>query len=213
MPEIGEIRGGRQIGYKGKNRYTWRACIICGKEHWVQLRWAKYRNHQPVTLKCRSCLAIERNKNGALSPNWKGGRTESRGYVYIRLQPDDFFYPMATKNGYVGEHRLVVAKALSRCLLPWEIVHHKGVKYPSGSEENRGDNRYPENLQLLKDKKYHLIDSLVKTHINKQAKLIGKLQARVTLLEAELVVVRDGVNNIPGCRIWNDPDMRMTQNK
>jgi len=26
-------------------------------------------------------------------------------------------------------------------------------------------------------------------------------------------VVRAGLRNIPGCRIWNDPDMRVTQNK
>lgn len=193
MPEIGEITGGRKIGYKGTNRYIWQACVSCGKEHWIQLRWAKYRNNQPVTLECRSCLAKGRNKSG-ISGNWKGGRTESRGYIYIKLQPDDFFYPMANKKGYVGEHRLVVAKVLNRCLLSWEIVHHRGTKYPSGSEENRGDNRYPENLQLLNDKKYHLIDSLVKSHINKQAKLIKELQDRVTLLEAELELVK---NNEP----------------
>lgn len=164
MPKVGEIKRGKDAfgdrGYKHTSLYIWHACEDCGKERWV--RWMRGK---PVSDRCISCAVGLGNKKHIR--NWKGGRTESRGYIYIKLQPDDFFYPMANKNGYVGEHRLVVAKALNRCLLPWEIVHHKGTKYPSGSEENRSDNRYPENLQLLKDKKYHLIDSLVKTHIKK----------------------------------------------
>lgn len=187
MPEIGEIKLAREIGYKGHARFIFQACADCG-----ELRWVQFRRGEAVSSKCRTCLAKGRNIRGAESPHWKGGRTESRGYIYIRLQPDDFFYPMTT-NGYVGEHRLVVAKALNRCLLPWEIVHHKGTKYPSGSEENRGDNRYPENLQLLADKKYHLIDSLIKTHMKRQDKLIKELQARVTLLEAEMVRLNEPI--------------------
>lgn len=80
---------------------------------------------------------------------WRGGRTIDHGYILVLLQPDDFFYPMTNHDGYVREHRLVVAKALNRCLLPWEVVHHKGRKYPLGSIENKQDNRYPENLELL----------------------------------------------------------------
>ena len=42
----------------------------------------------------------------------------------------------------------------------------------------------------MNDRKFHLIDSLVKSHIKKQAKQIVELQQRVTLLEAELAVVK-----------------------
>lgn len=66
--------------------------------------------------------------------------------LYYYAKPDDFFYSMAGSDGYVPEHRLVVAKSLGRCLQPWEIVHHKGVKYTG--IENKQDNRYPENLEL-----------------------------------------------------------------
>ncbi len=188
MPEIGEVKNAREIGKIGHQPYIFSSCADCGL-----LRWVRFKKGKAVSSKCRSCMAKGRNIRGVESPNWKGGRIISSGYIYIRLQPDDFFYPM-TLRSYVAEHRLVVAKALNRCLLPWEIIHHKGKKYPSGSKENRSDNRYPENLQLLDDKKYHLVDSLVKTHIKKQTKQITELQARVTLLEAELVLHK---NNEP----------------
>ena len=92
--------------------------------------------------------------------SWKGGRlVTAKGYIYILLQPDDLFYSMAYR-GYVYEHRLVVAKALGRCLLSWEIVHHKHDKYPAGSIEDKQDNRYPENLQLVTDERHNQITIL-----------------------------------------------------
>ena len=94
---------------------------------------------------------MSRVKMKDANPLWKGGYTTRRGYKLIKLYPDDFFYPMAPVNGYVLEHRLVVAKALGRCLQPWEIVHHKHDQYPAGSIEDKQDNRYPENLQLISD--------------------------------------------------------------
>ena len=57
----------------------------------------------------------------------------------VQLAPDNFFYDMAEKNGYVKEHRLIMAKHLGRCLMPFEIVHHLNNK--------RDDNRL-ENLKL-----------------------------------------------------------------
>lgn len=182
MPGIGEIRRAHQLGRRGAHRYIRVACPDCGRE-----RWVRFIKGKQASLRCFDCH--KQRQVSIESSNWKGGRMESRGYVLIRIQPDDFFYPMAN-DGYIAEHRLVVARALNRCLLPWEIVHHKGTRYPSGSKENRSDNRYPENLQLLKDKKYHLIDSLVKAHIKRQDNLIKELQNRITLLEAEFEIVK-----------------------
>jgi len=80
-------------------------------------------------------------RRGSDNPNWKGGRSlDGRGYYRIWLDEHDFFFPMARKDGYIPEHRLVMAKHLGRCLQPWEIVHHiNGI---------RTDNRLS-NLEVL----------------------------------------------------------------
>ena len=128
-------------------------------------------------------------KLGEASFHWKGGRTkESQGYIRIMLSPDDFFYSMAQKNGYVKEHRLVVAKALGRCLHSWEIVHHKHDKYPAGSSEDKQDNRYPENLQLVTDDRHKQITILE----NK----IKRLEKRVFELEVENAIFQKEVSSV-----------------
>lgn len=187
MPEVGEIKRACEVGHKGYHLYIWAVCPDCGRERWVALCKGK-----PRVVLCASCAAKRlftgkwmKGRIREQNPNWKGGHlTNKDGYIDIKLYPDDFFYPMANKRGYVREHRLVVARALSRCLLPWEIVHHKGVKYPQGSKENRGDNRYPENLELLPRQKYHLVDLVARS-------LIIKLQKQVTSLKAENILLKN----------------------
>ena len=78
---------------------------------------------------------------------WKGGRVTTKdGYIRIKLQLDDFFYPMVeSSNGYVKEHRLIMAKHLRRNLHSWEHVHH--------INGNNSDNRL-ENL-ILRDASTH----------------------------------------------------------
>lgn len=74
---------------------------------------------------------------GKQSFHWKGGRRRTQhGYVEIWM-PE---HPNSNKNGYVLEHRYVVAEHIGRPLTQTEDVHHKnGIK---------DDNRI-ENLELL----------------------------------------------------------------
>jgi len=182
MPEVGEIKRGREIGKSGGSaKYIWDACPNCGKKRWVMLRHAiTHIRELTLCFKCHSTQNGKRHKgshwseeaktkiSGAKSHNWKGGKvTTTGGYIRIWLSPDDFFYSMADTSERVLEHRLVVAKALNRCLLPWEIVHHKnGIK---------DDNRL-ENLELLPTRKYHLIDAYTQSYIKALEKRIKKLE-------------------------------------
>ena len=121
-----------------------------------------------------------KDRLGSLHPNWKGGAVlTNHGYRKVALPYDDFFFPMKSKGDYyVLEHRLIMAKHLKRCLLPWEMVHHKnGI---------RDDNRL-ENLELIGCTGRH--NTLMKSVLKRQAKQIKDLQARVTLLEAERVIL------------------------
>ena len=71
---------------------------------------------------------------------WKGGRVANGGYVMVRASEERAIaWAMRRVNGYVFEHRLVMAEYLGRPLAEFEQVHHiNGV---------RTDNRI-ENLQL-----------------------------------------------------------------
>lgn len=172
-----EIKTGEQLGkiasYKYQ-RYIKRTCA-CGEISWILLIGDK-----PANNRCRICAGKARR--GPNSGKWKGGRRETtEGYIEIYLASDDFFYPMVNKRNTVMEHRLIMAKHLGRCLHLWEIVHHKGTKYPKDSKKNKQDNRI-ENLQLVTDERHQQITIMENR--------IKHLEARVTLLEAENALLK-----------------------
>jgi transposase len=71
---------------------------------------------------------------------WKGERIEAgQGYWKVWIPPDDPMAIMRTHQGYVKEHRLVMARKLGRPLLDTETVHHR--------DDNRSNNDIS-NLQL-----------------------------------------------------------------
>lgn len=159
-------------------------CENCGKERLVVISGG----HTPSRL-CRRCGAIRCWHNhperlrGPANPAWKGGRHSRGEYIVRTLEPSDFFYSMADKKGRVYEHRLVMARHLKRCLLPWEVVHHG----PGGKTDNR-----LENLKLLPTIKTHLPDMVMKRHVKRLKQRIEQLEAMVTLLEAENELLRVG---------------------
>jgi HNH endonuclease len=63
-----------------------------------------------------------KNQYGEKNNQWKGGRTlDGNGYIQIK----DFTFPeMLNKQGYVAEHRIVMAKYFNRPLTKDETVHH-----------------------------------------------------------------------------------------
>jgi len=150
---------------------VWVECPHCRKGRWMR----KYRIHKKnFTGLCYSCWV--KSHIGAASPNWKGGRhLDINGYVLVSLSPNDFFHPMADNHNYVREHRLVVAKALGRCLHTWEIVHHK-------KGYAKDDNRYPETLQLVSElghKQLTLLEQRItklEEKVEEQNKVIKLLQ-------------------------------------
>ena len=199
MYKLGDVIKGDAIGKRSKEYFVWTTCPNCGLERWVRRGKTEL---QTYTGWCQTCSARRNNKMRTYhtadnSLGWKGGRTADHGYILVKLQPDDFFYPMTNHDGYVREHRLVVARALNRCLLPWEVVHHKGKKYPLGSIENKQDNRYPENLELLGSSAKHNkeVERLIRQARDEGFKA-GQAEGWVECLKAGLEDVDDARRRI-----------------
>lgn len=173
IPKIGEIRKAHDVGYVARSsKVIWSACEICGKERWVY-----YLKGHATARFCRNCGSRLSKCRAENNNQWKGGRHISpAGYIQILLQPEDFFFPMAGSTGYVMEHRLVMAKHLGRCLQPWELVHHKGIKFPNDSRENKAHNEL-ENLQLITDERHNqitILENKIKRLEKKNAELIAE---------------------------------------
>ena len=167
------IRRGYQIGKKPDHKLFYRvACKQCG-----EIRWASYQSGilPELCSKCKYKLI--------------GKRINSSGYVVVHISKDSPYYPMArplASDGKILEHRLIMAQYLGRCLKPWEIVHHKGVKFPVGSVENKQHNII-ENLKLTSIQEHDQITLMERT-IEKLEQRIKGLEARIILLEAEKVL-------------------------
>lgn len=87
---------------------------------------------------------------GASNPAWKGGVTYFKRHgSYINVKyvhcPQEYI-AMARKDGYVMEHRLVMAQHLGRCLYRREAVHHI---------DHDPRNNHISNLQLFPNNTAH----------------------------------------------------------
>ncbi len=183
MPTIGEIRIGREIGRGNGVKYIWHACVDCGA-----LRWVQCCGNTSTHLRCVPCsVKIRPKRFGVECCHWKGGRIEEKkGYIYIRVYPNNFFASMANKAGYVLEHRLIMAKHLGRCLYRWEIVHHKGKRHKGIL--NKSDNLI-DNLQLIGDDRHKQI-TVLERKIELQSQRIIQLEAEMILLRKQYLSSR-----------------------
>lgn len=133
MPQIGTMKRGREIGKVPHHLFVWTRCPNCNKEWW-QNRIQSY--HPSYTGWCRKC---SNRRNGLIQgpKNKKLGRKiTSGGYIEIVIKPDNPYYKMVQKTGYIEEHRLVMAQSMGRCLSSWEWVHHKDGKKTNNAKSN-----------------------------------------------------------------------------
>jgi hypothetical protein len=85
--------------------------------------WAKH-GHKGAAARRR-----KPDMRGPKNPAWRGGVTlkrpkgNYRGVRYVRAPT--WALPMARADGYVMEHRLVMARLVGRLLARTEVVHHR----------------------------------------------------------------------------------------
>lgn len=170
MPQIGEIKGGQEVGYKYSGKVIWHACIDCGKE-----RWVAYKKGLLQRFRCLSCSQRERTRVDGTNLNWEPRHRDGGDYIQVYLLPTDFFYAMTKQNGYVLEHRLIMAKHLGRNLHLWEIVHHKNHK--------RDDNRI-ENLQLISIDGHNQL-TIMENKVDKLLNVQRQLREQIRLLKLQ----------------------------
>lgn len=126
------------------------SCAVCGKVAWKPKAWVKRIASPTCSRECNgvlrgrewathasksraawspaAVLSFRAKQSGPTNHFWRGGvtYTKRRGnYPPVKIVhcPPEFV-AMARKNGWILEHRLVAARAMGRCLLSTEVVHH-----------------------------------------------------------------------------------------
>jgi len=116
-----------------------RAKALVGHEHKGRGNWSDESKQALVT-----------RMSGDTNPSWKGGITyikKKGNYKHPKyVKCPGKYISMARPDGFVAEHRLVVAMQLNRLLERIEVVHH--------INGDTRDNRI-ENLMLFKSNKDH----------------------------------------------------------
>ena len=170
-PKIGDITTATVLGLSGFMFMYYDPCVKCGSPHWVR-----------KTSKGTYCRRCAPKSIGHRQGRESCAKYTTSGYVYVYVEKEDPMRPMAKKDGWVLEHRLVVARRIGRPLTRVEVVHHvNGIRH---------DNR-DSNLQLLTRETHH---SYLGTY-EKQNR-IRDLESRVTALEAENVLLRKQLADI-----------------
>lgn len=174
-PNVGDTATAKSIGRVGRAIHIWEACPKCGHERWIK------RNARGTI--CQNCvqLPVHYGKdNCRYNPTRK---TITKSGIRVSLDSSSPYYAMAHKcaNGYVVlEHRLIMAQHIGRCLKQWEVVHHI-----DGNNLNNDIN----NLALIPNQAMHSAYTFLQVRIR-------ELEARVTLLEAENVLIKNKLSSL-----------------
>jgi len=117
-------------------------------------------------------------------------------HIRVTIPHDSFFFPMATKSGYVLEHRLVMAQHLGRCLQPWEVVHHKDGDRRNNALENlvltvpaHHNGLHPHKVNRLKYLTQDEAKALLRVITNKRDKAIFLIAYRHGLRISEIGMI------------------------
>lgn len=142
-----------KLGHANRLRLTGQLvpCEGCGQPHY---RMPFDLNKQKHFMCSKSCQAKAQTiwLSGPQHYRWKGRIARPGGYISLKQKT----HPNAHCDGYVSEHRAVMAQVLGRPLLPTEHVHHKN--------HDKTDNR-PVNLEILTNTehlRYHRLERLQK---------------------------------------------------
>ena len=141
-------------------------CVDCG-----ETRIVHFLDSAPAK-RCRSCAnkinpaTLRKGQKREQSIAWKGGRRPTGdGYIYVYVDSASPYFKMGVHGERIREHRLIMAQSLSRCLEPWEVVHH--------INGNKIDNRL-ENLELLPNDTNHLPFTFMQKRIEQLEQELNK---------------------------------------
>lgn len=148
---IGQKNSGARLPLEDRKGRTI-TCPVCSTQTWKPEAWLRRVKVPTCSSRCNGVLrgaewakqghkgraawseaqeqALKERMTGPSNPAWKGGRTyrnrkgayANQPIKYVRCPPE--FLSMARKDGYVMEHRLLVAQVVGRCLTRTEVVHH-----------------------------------------------------------------------------------------
>lgn len=105
--------------------------------------WAKHGAKGRAAWTEASRVTYNEKMSGPKNPAWKGGVTyiQKKGnYAAIKyVRAPEWARPMARKDGYIMEHRLLMAQRIGRLMTRTEVVHHL---------DHDPTNNDPTNLEL-----------------------------------------------------------------
>jgi hypothetical protein len=132
--------------WKPESHYSRVSVPVCSRQCNGKYRgeaWGKHGHKGRQGWTDESRASAKAKMSGPKNPAWKGGVTYRKGkgnYIGPRyVRSPKWALPMARKDGYIMEHRLVMAERLGRLLERSEVVNH--------INHDPRDNR-PENLEL-----------------------------------------------------------------